>query len=155
MAAKRSFTEEQYEALIAAVRRALSDKKRYRNQEELALALKITQPSLSALIHRKWRPGVTVARAIANLEGMTLEAMIGPFADDEPAPKSSSDAGGPFENLTVCIRFFSTTRHWSPWTIAAARAGFFGNADFAAPEWASKLDVLEKALEKARKVAPQ
>ena len=152
MGAKRVFTEEQYETLNAAVRRALANKKRFPNQEALALALNLTQPSLSALKHRKWKPGVTTARAIANLEGMTLEDMIGPFAD-EPAPAASNTngVGGELPGLTRCLEFYAGSKHWSTWTVAAARAGFFGLSDFAPPQWEAKLDYLEKALEKARK----
>jgi len=51
------------------------------------------------------------------------------------------------------MRFYASSKHWSPWTVAAARAGFFGSTDFAAPEWAGKLDILEKALERARKTS--
>jgi transcriptional regulator with XRE-family HTH domain len=153
MAAKRAFTDEQYDALIAAVRRALADKKRFRNQEALALALKLTQPSLSAMLHGKWRPGVTTARAIANLEGMTLEDMIGAFADDEgPAPRTAGEFNG-FTNLKKCIEFYAGSKHWSPWTIAAAQAGFYGPTDFTPPQWEGKLDQLERALEKVRRGA--
>lgn len=153
MAAKRVFNDEQLKALMAAVRRALADKKRFRNQEELALALNITQPSLSAMLHNKWRPGVTVARAIANLEGMTLEDLIGPWAEEErpaSAPPPTILHAGP-AGLQKCIDFYGGTKHWSQWTIAAARAGFFGSSDFAPPQWETKLDYLERAMEKARK----
>lgn len=154
MAAKRVFTDEQYETLMAAVRRARADKKRFRNQEALALALKLTQPSLSAMLHDKWRPGITTARAIANLEGMTLEDMIGPFAEEEPpAPGRAGEPNG-FTNLTKCIEFYAGSKHWSTWTIAAARAGYFGTTDFTPPQWEAKLDSLERALEKARKGTP-
>lgn len=54
-------------------------------------------------------------------------------------------------HLDVCLQFYASSKHWSPWTIAAARAGFFGNSDFAPPEWAGKLDALETALNRARK----
>jgi DNA-binding XRE family transcriptional regulator len=152
MAAKRAFTDEQYDSLIAAVRRALADKKRFRNQEALALALKLTQPSLSAMLHGKWKPGITTARAIANLEGMTLEDMIGPFAEDDGAPVAprSGDLPG-FTNLKKCIEFYAGSKHWSPWTIAAAQAGFYGTTDFTPPQWEGKLDQLERALEKVRR----
>ena len=152
MAAKRAFNDEQYDTLIAAVRRALANKKRYPNQEALALALNLTQPSLSAMINGKWRPGVTTARAIANLEGMTLEDMIGPYADD-PAPvvRPNGAMPGGFTNLTKCVEFYAGSKQWSPWTIAAAQAGYFGTTDFTPPQWEGKLDQLERALERARK----
>lgn len=152
MAAKRSFTEEQYDTLIAAVRRARADKKRFRNQEALALALKLTQPSLSAMLHNKWRPGVTTARAIANLEGMTLEELIGPFAEEPPDREHGVGVnGGGFTNLTKCVEFYAGSKNWSAWTIAAAQAGYFGTTDFTPPQWEAKLDQLEKALERARR----
>lgn len=151
MAAKRSFTDEQYETLIAAVRRALADKKRFRNQEACALALKLTQPSLSAMLHGKWKPGVTTARAIANLEGMTLEELIGPFAEDPPDAPTPTSGNGGFTNLTKCVEFYAGSKQWSAWTIAAAQAGYFGTTDFTPPQWEAKLDLLERALDKARK----
>ena len=151
MAAKRAFTDEQYDTLISVVRRSLADKKRFRNQEALALALKLTQPSLSAMLHGKWKPGVTTARAIANLEGMTLEELIGGFAE-EPAPSERANGtSGGFTNLTKCIEFYAGSKNWSAWTIAAANAGYFGTTDFTPPQWEAKLDSLERALDKARK----
>lgn len=131
-------------------------------QEAMALALGVSQQTVSSLIDPKgtYNPGFTVATAVANLAGMTLDALIGDHEepDDEPAPPDSEQPQmmpmmppSSFKNLDVCIQFMSSTRHWSPWTVAAARAGFFGNADFDAPAWVDKLDGLERVLEKARK----
>ena len=166
MPAKPVFNAHQMEIIHATARKVWKEKfswmkKRTKDhppgQEAMALALGITQQSVSSLLKGKYKPGLRVARNIANLDGQTLEALIGDFEDEE-APKSSVPtlpglASSTFKNLDICIQFYASTKHWSPWTIAAARAGFFGTSDFAAPEWASKLDALERALEKARKAA--
>lgn len=158
MAAKPVFTNEQMHLIHDAAARvwAAKFKGQEKAQAKMALALGISQQSISNLLKRSYRPGLKVATEIAILDGRgSLEELVGVVAEPErPAmPPSGSGDDGPFANLTVCVRFFSSTKHWSPWTIAAARAGFFGNADFAAPEWAGKLDHLERALEKARKGA--
>jgi transcriptional regulator with XRE-family HTH domain len=162
MPAKPVFNPEQYEEIVQAAHRVWQTKfkAQKKNQEEMGLALGITQQSVSNLLRGTYHPGVKVARAIANLDGKTLEQLIGDYAVPEAAPTTLAEPVGlgytaanasVFPNLTVCLQFHSSSKHWSPWTIAAARAGFFGNADFAPPEWAGKLDHLERALEKARK----
>lgn len=164
MPAKPVFTPDQHEEIVAAAVRVWQTKfkAQKKTQEEMALALGITQQSVSNLVRGTYHPGIRVARAIANLDGKTLEQLIGDYAVPEAAPAMSlaeavasgygpSTAAQPFPNLTTCLQFHASSKHWSQWTIAAARAGFFGNADFAPPEWAGKLDHLEKALEKARK----
>jgi DNA-binding XRE family transcriptional regulator len=166
MPAKPVFNAQQMEVIHATARKIWKEKfswmkKRTKEhppgQEAMALALGITQQSVSSLLKGKYKPGLKVARGIANLDGQTLEDLIGDFEDPD-APKSSAPAllglaSTTFKNLDICIQFYASTKHWSPWTIAAARAGFFGTADFAAPEWATKLDVLERALEKVRRAA--
>lgn len=162
MAAKAVFNAEQYEEIVQAAHRVWQTKFKAlkKTQEEMGLALGITQQSVSNLLRGTYHPGVKVARAIANLDGKTLEQLIGEYALPEASPAMSlaetpvgyvNGAGAPFPNLTTCLQFHASSKHWSPWTIAAARAGFFGNADFAPPEWAGKLDALERALERARK----
>lgn len=128
-------------------------RKRFKNQEQLALALHITQPSLSALMRGKFKPSVTLAKAIANLDSQTLEDLVGPYGESSaPSAKGSSPfAASSFPNLEICIRFHSGQKHWAAWTVAAARAGFFGDEDFPGPSWVPHLDGLEKALERARK----
>lgn len=132
-------------------------------QEAMALALGVSQQTVSSLIDPKgaYNPGFTVATAVANLAGMTLDQLIGDHEEpdeeeDEKQPVVVSALVVPspmnsFKNLDVCIEFMSSKKHWSQWTVAAARAGFFGNADFDAPEWINKLDMLEKVLDKARR----
>ncbi len=153
MPAKPVFTEEQYEILHTAAKRVWRTKfhAEGKTQKEMALALGISQQSVSNLLKGTYRPGVKVASEIALLDGRELEDLVGDFASPVAHPGTARDAVDGFANLTVCLQFYASSKHWSPWTIAAARAGFFGNADFAAPEWAGKLDVLEKALERVRK----
>ncbi len=162
MPAKPVFRPEEYEEIVAAAHRVWQTqfKAHKKTQEEMALALGITQQSVSNLLRGSYHPGIKVARAIANLDGKTLEQLIGedyakptvpPVAHAEQAATAAYGSGAQFPNLTVCLQFHSSSKQWSPWTVAAARAGFFGNTDFAPPEWSGKLDHLEKALEKARK----
>jgi DNA-binding XRE family transcriptional regulator len=165
MPAKPVFKPDEYEEIVAAAHRVWQTqfKAHKKTQEEMALALGITQQSVSNLLRGTYHPGIKVARAIANLDGKTLEQLIGDYAQPEGAPMQLAEAvalgyspattSQQFPNLTTCLQFHASSKHWSPWTIAAARAGFFGNADFAPPEWSGKLDHLEKALEKARKGA--
>lgn len=160
MPAKPIFTREQHRLIREAGIRVWESKFKGQPaaQKKMALALNISQGSISNLIKGKYKPAFRVADEIATLDGHnTLEELIGPYGRPEddvtrPADEAVSVGSGPFANLTVCIQFFASTKHWSPWTIAAARSGFFGNADFSPPEWVPKLDLLEKALERARKV---
>ncbi len=153
MAGKPVFTEEQHEVLHACAlrvwKRFKADKK---TQEDLALALGISQQSVSDLLKGSYRPGYRPARMLANLDGKKLEQLLEGFSFEEPVQAETVRTGS-FANLDVCIQFYASSKHWSPWTVAAARAGFFGGADFAPPEWAAKLDVLERALDRSRKGA--
>ena len=162
MPAKPVFNQEQLDILQATAKKVFAAQFKWMKadkaagkmggQEAMALALGITQQSVSALMTGRYKPGVKVARGIANLEGHTLEQLVGDFADPEPAPTAGA-TGHPntFRGLETCVEFHASTRHWSPWTLASARAGIFGLVDFPAPEWTPKLDALEKVLEKARK----
>jgi DNA-binding XRE family transcriptional regulator len=156
MPAKPVFTDEQYEVLHSAALRVWRKhfKDQPKAQVKMAHALGISQQSVSKLLKGEYRPGIKVATEIAVLDGKEdLEDLVGDFATPSqvrsfqtmPAP-----ASGSFANLDVCIAFHAPTKHWSPWTVAAARAGFFGQADFAPAEWGPKLDTLEKALDRAR-----
>lgn len=144
------FSDAQARTLVETVAKA---RKKFKNQEELALAIGITQPSLSNFLRGKWRPGLGTAQAIAHLDGRTLEELVGPVRI-ERAPDSSPSMGAPrFPNLEVCVRFHDGTRSWSAWTLAAAREGYFGEKDLPAPSWAAKLDELEASMRKSRKQA--
>lgn len=144
MPAKSPFTKAQYEVLQTAAKKA---RKAFKNQEEMALALGISQPSLSALLAGKWKPGVSTAKAIAQVSGMTLRDLIGDY--DEPTAEQrmqQAAADNPFPNLDRCLAFYAATKTWSPWTIAAAKAGYFGPEDVAPPDWEHRLDALEQRM---------
>lgn len=159
MPAKPIFTKEQHRLIQEAALRVweLKFKGQAQAQKKMALALDVSQQSVSNLLKGKYRPGQRVAEEIATLDGRnSLEELVGVYGKGDEGPESKEVRKGfgedmSFANLSVCIQFFASTKHWSPWTIAAARAGFFGNADFSPPEWVPKLDMLEKALERARK----
>jgi transcriptional regulator with XRE-family HTH domain len=157
MAGKPLFTEEQHEVLhTAALRVWKRFKAEKKTQEDMALALGISQQSVSDLLKGTYRPGFRPARAIANLDGKKLEQLLEGFSASEGDADMSHgkhDHHLTFSNLDICIKFFASSKHWSPWTIAAARAGYFGTTDLEPPEWSSKLDYLEKALDRARKGA--
>lgn len=167
MPAKPVFNDEQLEVILEAARRVFKKdfawmKKTAEHpaaQEAFGLAIGVSQQSASALLKGKYRPGVRVASNIANLEGKTLKQLIGDFDEPDVPPQGPTVAsavpgsGHAFANLDVCLQFYASSKQWSPWTVAAARAGYFGNVDIPAPAWASKLDMLEKVLDKARKVA--
>lgn len=165
--AKPAFNDEQQEILHEAAKRVWKKKFQAegKTQEDFALALGLSQQTISALLKGTYRPGVVPARAIANLDGKRLEDLVGDFGHvqitivDQAAPSQIEPIAllgpgptpGNFKNLDVCLQFYAATKHWSAWTVAAARAGFFGNSDFAPPEWVGRLDKLEAALERARK----
>lgn len=170
MPTKPTFSPAQQQVIKAAAQRVW--RKRFKwmkktdehpaGQEAMALALGISQQSVSALLKPdgKYNPGEKVAAAIANLDGQTLQQLIGDYeselADDPKAKKRAAlqaAIGATFENLEACIRYHAGEKEWSPWTLAAARGGFFGPTDFPAREWTEKLDHLEKALERARKAS--
>lgn len=161
MPAKPVFNDEQLDTIRRAAMRVFKGKFAGESapQRKMALALGISQQSVSHLLKGNYRPGVKVATEIAVLDGYNdLEDLVGPFATATERKAEGGGMGGHdgdlhgFKNLDVCIQFHAATKHWSPWTIAAARAGFFGQADFAPPEWSGKLDTLEKVMEKARKM---
>lgn len=146
MPAKETFTGEQIETLLGVVRRA---RKRFKNQTDLAKALHITQPALSAMLNGKWAPGVTTAQYIAELEQLDLAELLPDF---KAPPKTVAPAASDFPILERVVGYYEDEKRWSPWTLAAARAGFWEN-DVSKTEWVDRLDHLEKALARARKAA--
>jgi DNA-binding XRE family transcriptional regulator len=145
------FTLAQYKILQETAKKV---KRGFAKQEEMALALGITQQSLSALIAGRYNPGLRVAVNLANLAERKLEDLIGPY-DTPSTPSTHEKPGDQFlqpgmHNLDICVRFHLGVKAWSAWTIAAARAGFFGPADHHPSEWARKLDTLEGMMQKAR-----
>lgn len=128
-------------------------RKRFKNDEKLALALGLTQQSVSAIARGKYVPSEKYAKQIAMLEGTTLEEMVGPYGEKVTAaalghepPKSVRSMPDLFSNLDVCVHFYRSKKQWKPWTIAAARAGIFGAEDLQPPEWHDALDALEAVL---------
>lgn len=140
MGRKRPYDEQQFGVLQRAAKKQ-TDKI---TQRKLALAMGITQQSVSALLDGKYWPSPDKAEHLAILEGFeSLEDMIGEYR--KPDTDSSAPEKPPATNLDVCIRFHQGSKTWSPWTIAAARAGYFAD-DVSAPEWVSRLDALETKL---------
>lgn len=148
MPAKPVFSKAQLEVLYDSAKKV---RRKFKTQQEAALALGLTQPSFSALLKRKWNPGQSTASAIAEALGVTLEDLIGPY--EKSTMIRGAGEADMFPNLDVCIKFYAAKKKWSPWTIAAARAGFFGDIDFAAPDWEKRLDELEFSLSKVRKAS--
>lgn len=144
------FSKKECDILIQVLER---HRRRFKNQTEMAMALDLTQPSLSAILLGKWTPGESTARHIAALDKTTLEELLPDWeaSEAESAPATSKASRGAFPMLETCVTFYSTTKQWSPWTIAAARAGYFGPRDFPAPDWASRLDKLEAHMAKGKR----
>lgn len=143
MPAKQTFTDEQVEILLGVVRRAV---KRFKNQTDLAKALHITQPALSAMLSGKWSPGITTAQHIAELDQLNLEDLLPNF---KAPPKGQTVE---FPNLEKVIGYHEDETRWGPWTLAAARSGFW-DSDASKADWITRLDSLDKALARARKAS--
>lgn len=144
---KPLFSDRQVAILIMTIKK---HRKEFKNQSDLAKALELTQPALSNLLAGKWKPGMSTALAVAELDGQDLEDLIGPIHGDAPS-STSLPSEESFHNVDVCVKFFGGRKTWSPWTIAAAKAGVYGDTDFPSPEWEPKLDKLEKALAALRR----
>jgi len=129
------------------------DKKLKEPQVKLGLALgDMSQSSVSAMLAGTYTPAPHFTENLATLAGYeSLKEMIGPFAhpvsdEEEDVPESSKSAS--FPNLRKCTDFHASAR-WHPWTIAAAKAGYF-TEDVAPDEWVKRLDSLEKSFAKAK-----
>jgi DNA-binding XRE family transcriptional regulator len=149
MPKKKTFSDDQYDAIFEAAQRV---RKKFKTQELMALGLGLSQQSVANLLIGKYRPSVQYAREIAILDGRTLEDLVGEGVPgtaygDGISPVASSH----FPNLETCLRFFQKQKTWSPWTVACARAAFFGSTDHEPPEWEKRLDGLETSLAKLRK----
>lgn len=137
---RRAAFDDRERAILLATVRALRDK--FPRQADLAAAIGVTQPSLSHMLRGTWTPSVAAARGIAKAAGKPLHELLGRSeAIDDDAPPSSA---GP-ENLNACVRFFAGVKEWSPWTLCAARAGYWPD-DVPPPEWERRLDLLEAGL---------
>lgn len=148
---KPLFAPYQVKILVDTIKKHRKD---FKNQSDLAKSLKLTQPALSNLLAGKWKPGMTTALAIAELEGVELHDLIGPLQSGaEAAPSGTLPVLDEerYHNIDVCVKFWSGRKSWSAWTIAAAKAGVFGDQDLPAPEWQPQLDKLEKALAELRR----
>lgn len=153
MPAKSVFTAKQRKILQVTLGELIA---KY-GQKGLETKLKIKQQSISDLMSGKYAPSYATAVLIAKHAGTTLEMLVGELGAidaSQPLPLGWAPPPlrpGAFPNLDLCIGFMRDRKTWSPWTVAAARAGFFGEADLPAPDWEARLDTLEKALERARK----
>jgi len=150
---KPLFAPYQVKILIDTIKKHRKD---FKNQSDLAKAIGMTQPALSNLFAGKWKPGMTTALAVAELDGVELADLVGPLQSGAETPPSGTLPileEDRYRNIDVCVKFWHGRKEWSTWTIAAAKAGLFGTEDFPAPEWQPRLDRLEKALDAVRKSA--
>jgi DNA-binding XRE family transcriptional regulator len=119
-------------------------------QRKMALALGLSQTTISALLAGTYVPSVQVADDLATLAGYeSIKDLVGPYYQhtaEENAPPSSgtSLSSHAYPNLTKCIEFYGK-EHWPAFVIAAAKAGYYAE-DVAPKEWPERLDSLEKLL---------
>lgn len=123
-------------------------------QKNMALALGLSQTSISALLKGAYVPSVQVAEELATLGGFsTLEEMVGKYymrgraerGEIPPSSESGSQLPRGTSNLRKCLEFYGRS-HWKPWVVAAAEAGYFGDDDPSPTAWQKLLDDLEKKL---------
>ena len=149
-AKSQTFSEAQVRLLLETLER---HKRKFKNQGELAAALKITQPALSNLLKNKWAPGIKTANHIAQLDGYsTLEGLIGPIEPPggkvSPVPLASLPPETRYPNLEACLSYWRGRKAWSEWAIAVARAGYCGEKDLDGPAWEKALDEIDTKLKK-------
>jgi DNA-binding XRE family transcriptional regulator len=148
MSEKSPFSAEQAEKLFALLDTLVAQKgpgKKWRNEREMAADIGVAQQSLNGLIKRSWTPSVRAAHGIARASGIELRDVVGNM------PGVTDQTFDDYPNLDVCVRFHTGEKTWSPWTLAAARAGFFGAQDWPARAWVERLDRLETALAKLKR----
>lgn len=105
----------------------------------MALALGLSQTSVSALLKGLYPPGAQVAEEIATLAGFdSLEDMVGPYYMKRERAEEE------LPNLQKCLDFYGTER-WKPWVVAMAKSGYFPD-DVSPKEWEGRLDTLEKQI---------
>lgn len=153
MPKKAPFSLAQYEKLQAVTKRR---NKTFKTQKEHALALGITQQSLSNLIGGTYRPGISVAEHIAELEGVDLETLVGDFERPTPEPPAVGRKGSKvgellYPNLNACVTYHSSNgKLWAAWVVAAAQSGYFGILDVSSAEWFERLNKLEADMQGVR-----
>ena len=142
MAAKSHFSDADAKKLVDAARRI--QERRNWSQEQLAQALGLVQPSVSAMLRGKWKPGWPVAERIAQLSGKGLGELLGRAVDSRGGLERLEQ----YPSLAECLRLYRKKGlPWSAWTIAAAASGLFGDDDPDDPlEWAERLTRLEATL---------
>ena len=93
-ATARKIWHKQFE-WMKAVKATKTSPARPGGQEAMALALGLSQQTISSLLDEKstYKPGYKVATAIANLDGKTLDDLIGEYAHDD-APESEAPPSG-------------------------------------------------------------
>jgi hypothetical protein len=118
-------------------------------QKKMALALDLSQTSISALLAGTYVPSVQVAEDIAILAGFeSIKDLVGPYyhatEDENPPSSGPSLSSHAYPNLTKCIDFHGKD-HWPAYVIAAAKAGYYED-DVPPKEWTARLDALQKLL---------
>lgn len=143
MSRERAYTLHQYKLIQAAAKTQI---RKLGNQTKVGLAMGVSQQSVGNLLDGKYWPAPDKAEHLATLEGFgSLEEMIGPYRKDDAPASSRTTKKKAGSNLDVCISFYAGAKSWSPWTLAAARAGYFHD-DVPAPAWVERLDKLEATL---------
>lgn len=148
MPKKSTFTDEQLEMIWDAAERVYNKKfrKSKKAQVNFGLALGLSQQSVSKLLNRNpdYRPGPEYVLNLAMLDGKdSIEGLVGKYEKPEKIKRLATSS---LRNLEATIVFHEEEKRWSPWTIAAARAKYFGEKDLSPAKWVEKLDELEKRL---------
>ena len=144
MSREKLYSPHQFKQIQTAVEHQV---KKLGNQKKLALAMGISQQSVASILSGSYRPAPDKAEQVALLEGFeSLEEMIGPYTKPEATPAPGATKSKTLPNLETCLSFHVGVKSWSPWVIAAARAGYFGPEDTTAPGWIRRLDELEEAM---------